>query len=192
MEVVLFDADEERLDLMQRLASVCFLVEDSKHLLSFTADPQEALEGAEMVVMMVGENCARKYLIARHGALPSKIVPRGNGEASTEELTPFEYIGQALTEILVHVPDGAPILSLLQGGEDVVFHSPNLLELSVANWPASPDPSTSWQIPHQILRWIHGDEDVYALLAENRLSPVREWLDNPSPNTRGLRKLEDS
>ncbi len=182
LEIRLFDADEERLDLFDRLARACFLVEDAKHELESFSNSEEALEGAEQAILMVTENCAKKFLVGRHGKLPSKVVTTSDGESQVFEPMREEYIGLATTEILVALPDGAPILSLMRGGEALLFESARPLELSVEQWPEPIDEETRWRLPHQILRWIKGDDPLFKLLEANRNSPIKRWLNDPTPN----------
>lgn len=182
LEIRFFDADEERLDLFDRLARAAFQVEDAKHDLESFTDPVEALEGADQAILMIGENCARKLLIARHGCLPTKVTTNSATELSAQEPTREELIGLAATEILEALPDGAPVLSLMRGGEAIQFSSPRPLELSVEQWPEPLDEDARWRAPHQILRWVRGDDPVYELLETYKQEPVKRWLDDPSPN----------
>src|SRR5947209_12666480 len=66
LEIRMFDADMERLDLFDRLARLCFMMTKNEHTLISTCDAAEAIENAERAVLQVGENCARRYLRERH------------------------------------------------------------------------------------------------------------------------------
>src|SRR4051794_39669255 len=66
LEIRMFDADVERLDLFDRLARLCFAMTKNPHTLISTTDAVEATEAADRVILQVGENCARKYLKEQH------------------------------------------------------------------------------------------------------------------------------
>ena len=43
-------------------------------------------------------------------------------------------------------------------------------------WPTAAADSDLWKVPHQILRWIHKDDNVDALLDAANDSPLYAWL----------------
>ncbi len=158
IEVRLYDSDLERLDLFDRLTRVCFSVESSKHdLLSFD-DPFEALEGAERVIVAIGENCAKRFL-KRHDAF-GKLKKR---EAVIEK---------ALERIIPAIPDGAPTLNLMRN-----VHLDPSATVSELDWPPNLSEDDRRAAPHQILRWIKGDEYLHSLLPRFERSPLKSWLD---------------
>lgn len=177
LEVRLFDADEERLDLFERLARVCFQEENNEHDLLATSDVGEALERADQAILMVGENCARKFLMR-------ELRPPEEEEDESIPIflegTRDELIGRATTEMLEFLPDGAPILTMLRG-EGIRFSSTRLLEISRLPWPPEPPEEDRWRIPHQILRWIRGDDPLFGFLEAYMDSPMKQWLNDPTP-----------
>ena len=101
LEVVLFDADEERLDLVDRLGRVCFYISQSSHSLAATTDAEEALEDAELVIVQVGDNCAKKMTghsdsIGEALGRLSELVP---SEARVLNLVPFPFSHTNVTDI---------------------------------------------------------------------------------------------
>jgi len=100
MEITLYDADEERLDLFDRLGRVCFFSAKSTHLLKSTTDYKEALEGVDLVVVQIGENCARKYL-------------KENRRQGFAELGRASLIEQAVDDLLRDINPTIPVMSLI-------------------------------------------------------------------------------
>jgi hypothetical protein len=92
LEIHLWDADEERLDLFDRFARLCFMVNKCSHRLLATDDPAEALDKAERVIVAVGGNCARKM--------------------------PAPGVSQAVAELAGKIPAEAKILSLVEDGQE--------------------------------------------------------------------------
>jgi hypothetical protein len=82
LEIRFWDADEERVDLFDRFARLCFFVNKCSHRLLTTDDPDEALEDATRVVIAVGGNCARKMrevsIVTAVAKLSPKISPSAN------------------------------------------------------------------------------------------------------------------
>lgn len=161
LEVRLFDADEERLDLFDRLARTCFAVNRATHSLLASSDAAEAVEEADRIVVQVGANCARKYLKAR----------RRQGFA---ELDAASLVEQALESILAPVSGEDDVLSLV--GEDIALPLERYHRL---DWPEAPALAERAAVPHQVLRWIHGEEPLYTLLRTYERSPFKSWLDDP-------------
>ena len=62
LEIFLYDADEERLDLFDRFARTSFILMKSTHGLKSTSDLPESLADADAVLIGFDENCARKEL----------------------------------------------------------------------------------------------------------------------------------
>jgi hypothetical protein len=67
VNVALWDADAERLDLFERFARTSFSVLKCTHSVFATLEPEEALVGADRVVLALDVNCAKKYLKAQKG-----------------------------------------------------------------------------------------------------------------------------
>lgn len=155
LEVRLYDEDAERLDLFDRLARRCFLIEESKHTLLAFDDAFEALEDADLVIVTLGENSARRFLKTHQVS-----TPRGD---------PIPSVAAALID---RVPEEAAILSLVPG----LFMG---ADRSITNldWPPEPSMEERRAIPHQVLRWIRSEESVHGLIDEHRQSQVKRWLD---------------
>src|SRR5579862_3123007 len=66
LQIRMYDADMERLDLFDRFARLCFAMTKNGHGLISTVSADEAVVGADRVLLQIGENCARKYLKERH------------------------------------------------------------------------------------------------------------------------------
>lgn len=154
LEIVLYDADEERLDLFDRFARTSFILMNSTHSLRATTELAEALHDASAVVVGYDENCARKEL----------------GKAA-HRLTASQAMSALRDRIADLVPEGLPVLCLPHSpaieGADVSEHWPETLE------------QPSYVVPLQILRWLNGEEYPYDLFRENQGSPLRDWLDDP-------------
>ena len=160
LEVRLYDADAERLDLFDLLARV--VVEDTnvEHGVRSYADPVEALEGAHYVVLAVGENCARKYL-----RQAGRVVPVDAYEARRE----------AVIAMLDAMPPDAIVLNLLPPEISIPVET----YYRVA-WPPDLDEDARRAVPLQVLRWLHREDTLYDLIEANDRSPFKRWLDDPS------------
>jgi hypothetical protein len=160
LEIVLFDADFERLDLVDRFARLAFTATNATHSLRATEDPEEALEDADLVVLQVEENCARKMMHT------SRDKP-----ARLEE---------AISKLLALVPDGAHVMSLVGDlPSDSCF---------AMDWPAPLTHAEETAVPHQILRYLNGEEYLHQLLKEHQASPLKAWLDDPTAKARAMPK----
>jgi hypothetical protein len=160
LEIRMYDADLERLDLFDRLARLCFIMTKNGHNLVSTTDSAEAIEGANRVVLQVGDNCARKYLKERH-------------RMGIADLAPSAMIEQAVEEMLGEVPVDADILSLQR--PDIAIPRLRYYRL---DWLGEPTPAERFSFPHQALRWIRGEEYTHEFLREHERSPFKRWLDD--------------
>lgn len=165
MEICLFDADEERLELFSRYARVCCTVTHSQHAVFATIDLDEALLGVDLVIVQVDENCARKYLANR-----LDILREGTDERVDD--------AQPVTTAAKHmVPEGLPaqgrVLSLIE------TETRNALPMchSISGWPSPVPAGELYKIPHQVLRWVRGEEFLGEWLAAHERTPLRAWLD---------------
>lgn len=148
LEVRFYDADEERLDLFARLARVSFVANGAPHEVVEAPDLDESLLDADLVILQPGENCLRRFGRAR-----------GLDAA------------QGLKRMASAIPPGASSLSLL-GGETL-----DLIAYDSLDWPRELTDDEMALAPHQVLRWIRGDEPVKELLSEYEKTPLREWLE---------------
>lgn len=151
LQIRMYDADEERLDLFDRFARLCFLATKATHNLISTADPAEALEEATYAIFQIGENCARKFLHAEPG--DPNLVAR------------------ASDRLAMLVPDRARVLSLQR--PDAPLPLPNYRHL---DWPGSITEDHRRSVPLQVLRYLNEEEYVHEIVRDNERSPLKDWL----------------
>ncbi|HVL40312.1 MAG TPA: hypothetical protein VM328_13060 [Fimbriimonadaceae bacterium] len=154
LEIRLYDADEERLDLFDRFARLLFQMTKATHRLLYRTDYGEALDHADQVVLQVDDNCARKLLKAEGVAAAGCPV-----DTALERIRPF-------------LEEGAEVLSLQLPGEHPDWPGATRLD-----WLPEIEHASRVALPHQILRWIKGEEYPHSLLREHERSPLRDWLD---------------
>jgi len=198
-EVRLFDANEERLDLFDRFARLCFEKSGNEHAVLSSSEPAEALDQADDVIFCMGEDCARRFLREepsdeeetneKEDALEwrrgdfnrptplSKLSPHvrrivtGNSQG---DLTREDAIREALAKLWPLIPERAQRLSLLRGVTLPEAHTH-------LNWPAPLLPETREGLPHQVLRWIFLDDPVHDFLNAHKGTPVVQWLNGDLP-----------
>lgn len=200
VDVRLWDTNEERLDLVDRLLRECLDKAGTEHAAMSTSELDEALLDATDVVLTVHEDCARRMTGRRPPELFAPEEPaeatyqvRGDPNRPTppEQLSVHTHIMlsgpadhdnsrevvilAALKTILDHIASDARILSLERG-----ILLPAGREHTHLNWPLPLDAKIAPLIPHQILRWIHGESSLGSLLEESRKSPLTKWLDEPA------------
>lgn len=160
LDVRLFDADEERLDLFDRLARLVFEGTSVDHSVKASEYPDEALEDSLLVVLSVDENCARKFLRRERLEVPAD---------------PEEAIQAAVDHLVPMIPDDALVLSLMPS--NVTVSRDTYYRLA---WPPSIDANGMLAIPMQVLRWLNDEEMFYPLIEDNERSPFKQWLDDPT------------
>lgn len=180
LEIRLYDSDEERLDLFDRFARACFNLTKATHALSGHLDPKEALDNADRVVLQVGTNCARKYLRAS-GKLKSAMAndfQEPAGSLQKDGYLPLAHdtamIQDALQFLLPNITPDSDVLSL----QEEAVQLPVGRRFRRTDWPPEPTLAERVAIPHQVLRWIKGEEYPHALIAESERSPLKAWLDD--------------
>lgn len=159
LDIVLYDADAERLDLFDRLARTFLAFTKSTNLLTSTLNHDEALSSAARVIVQLDH----------HGAclaLGTKRKPN----AKLQE--------RALKQVLSNVSPTAEVLSLL--GTEVALPIPSYRRIE---WPPPIRQAEEVAVPHQALRWIHGEEYPFEFFAQHEDSPLKLWLDNPATAT---------
>lgn len=156
MRVVLYDPDSERLDLFCRLARCFFRFAKSSHDLAFTEDSDEALADAERVIVQLEENGARKLLSQAKGKRSVSLV-------------------KALERALANLSPTAETLSLLESSVRLPIGRYRTL-----SWIGQLTEAERVAVPHQALRWIHGEEYPHELMAECESNGLRHWLEDPS------------
>ncbi len=162
LQLRFWDSDQERLDLFDRFARLCFAANQNEHHLSSTEDLTEALDEAEVVILQVGENCARRHL-------------RSSRRMGTATLDSAAMIEQSLELLVGLVPANAAVLSLQRRQVEVAL--PRYYRL---DWPSEPSDKMRAALPHQILRYINGEEYLHEFLRQWDHAPLRAWLDDPS------------
>lgn len=156
MRIVLYDPDEERLDLFHRLARSFFAFAKSTHELDAIGDPDEALANADLVIVQLEENAARKIL----------KVPRGRRAPN---------LAKAVQITLANLSPTAETLCLLEPGVQLPVRRYRRLE-----WGPPLTEAERVAVPHQSLRWIHGEDYPFEIMAECEQSPLKAWLEDPS------------
>ena len=157
LEVRFYDPDAERLDLFDRLARVVFEDTSVEHSILSLDDPQEVLEGADLVVVALDDHGARKFLKLRPGTESPEVLRRAV---------------RSLTEM---IPEGALVLSLLSPEVTIPHETYYRLD-----WPPALEEKEWVSVPFQVLRWIHREEAFFDLLNAHEKSPLKRWLDDPS------------
>jgi hypothetical protein len=160
LEIRMFDSDLERLDLFDRFARLCFIMTKNGHNLMSTTDASEATQDADRILLQVGENCARKYLKERH-------------RMGIAALDADAMIEQAIEEMLGPVSADAEVLSLQHF--EIAIPRDHYYRV---DWLPEPTPSERLAVPHQVLRWIRGEEYTHELTREHERSPLKRWLDD--------------
>ena len=155
LEISFWDADEERLDLFDRFARLCFLLTDSTHTLKSTTNLSEALAQYDRILLETGRNCVAK-----------------GGKATSDHM--FDLL--SLTD--------APLLSL---SNQVVRLPYSFAELR--DWPPALTDLERLGLPHQILRFLNGEEYPYSSIREYDRSPIKQWLDDPSSLPKSKRTI---
>jgi len=150
LEIILFDPDEERLDLFDRLARLCFAMMKSTHTLRATTDIDEALEEADRVILQMGDYTFGR---ARVGAVEPSTWLRGR---------------------LRRLPTSTEILDLEEFAIDL--RQPVAI---TGEWLVQPEKEFPYRVPLQILRWLNGEEYPFEVFREQEKSPVKLWLDDP-------------
>lgn len=156
MQVVLYDPDLERLDLFHRLARSFFAFNKSTHGLWATENPDDALAEAELVIVQIEDNAVKKML---------------KGEKST----PKTAMTKALAKALANISPTAETLSLL----DATIKLP-VRKYRTMEWVPPLTEAERVAVPHQSLRWIHGEEYPFEIMAECETGALKEWLLNPA------------
>lgn len=201
LDIRLFDANEERLDLLDRLGRVCLDMTKLGHSIRSSSDPEEMLEGAEAVIFCVSEDCARR--IAAPGEDIDEAAPEPTPETELPVLefgmgdpnrpTPVEKLSQqtklilrrpnmdisldeAMSVVQVQftelIPEDARVLNMVPGYELTARDE------RLDDWPPKMDEDQISVMPHQILRWIQGEPSLGKFIDENRRSPLAGWLNS--------------
>jgi hypothetical protein len=200
LKIGLFDASEERLDLMDRLLRKALKWEGNTAQIRSSGDLDRALEDAEAVILCMGEVCARKMtaepmtdkIIDPNEEEPiDSILEAGYGDHNRP--TPFESLSQRTLEMIAPmnrkgtrkeviesaleivaeaVPPGARVLNMMR---DVV--APASLNAEQIDWSPELSDTDRLMLPHQLLRWAGDDYTLRDPIAAAEDSPLSDWLD---------------
>ncbi len=168
LEITLYDADGERLDLMDRLARSFFQRNEREFGLRATDVLEESLEDSSRALILWDEHCLE--------ILSSPPKPRPLGS----RFIPTTYA--EFPEPEPENPDAEPsadAVRLLEGYPSVDFaaFASVAAPVGVQVLPSlEPFPGPAEFAPHQILRWIEGDDLPNHFLARHSESPVLDWI----------------
>jgi hypothetical protein len=189
IDIRLHDANEERLELVLRLlASMVAPGVDSR--LTATNVLDEAIADVDKVVLTLHDDCIRRMVLHKTevydplDTLPISDLPRGdfNRPTPVSELSPAvkELIAlrqgsldldQAAELIYTRITEHIPAEACLS-----LNRSFALSPFEILAWPKGCDESDEWKVPHQILRWVAGDEIPTELISSVDGSALEEWL----------------
>ena len=163
MEIALYDADSERLELFELFARVTFSTNKTPHGVSASANAADVLEGASKVVLQVDANCSLKEARLAGAKPPADVTER---------------VSRTLERLLPDVHPEAQVISLLPAKVRVPLDYYYRLD-----WPAEPNEEEIRALPHQVMRWVRGEEYVFGVLKEFERSPFKKWLDDVNSAT---------
>lgn len=176
--IQLFDANPERLDLMDRLARV--MVAEQKEFITIRATDNlpEAIEGATDFVLMFNEDGSRRMFNDSRQEVRevenNEDVWLSRGDLNRP--TPVSQLSPETRQLLSR-PAPEPVsrkIAILSAVDQFVQHWNKagkvislMREIDVQfdslSWPAPLSETELWQRPHQILRWIEQDDSTYEL-----------------------------
>ncbi len=162
MEIRLWDADDERLDLFDRFARLCFMANKAHHTLISTDSESEALKDADMVVFQVGENCAMKFL-------------RRERKQGVAALGSSAMVEQTVEMLVGKMPAQAKVLSLMADDVEIPVASYHRI-----GWPEALSEAEQVALPHTVLRYLNGEEYLGNFVKDLEKSPLKAWLNDPS------------
>ncbi len=168
LEITLYDADSERPDLLDRLARSFFQRNECEFGLRATDVLEESLEDCSRALIIWDEHCLEIL------ASPPKPRPLGS------RFIPTTYA--EFPEPEAGDPYGEPAadaLRVLERYATLDFATfEGIAAPSGAEVLATPDPfpGPAEFAPHQVLRWIEGDDLPSHFLAQHADSPVLKWI----------------
>ncbi len=192
----LFDANEERLDLFDLFLRRCLEVADTTHSVSSYSILSEPLMATTDVIITLHEDCARRmagrmspelYSPPPIDKLSDQILGDFNRPTPPEKLSlrtqqilcypkekeesRSEIMAKTLDQIQLELPAGARVMNLVR---DVEYPTP--AHWKNLDWPESQPEDVQSRIPHQVLRWIHGEESLRDYIQSAQDSPIYKWL----------------
>ena len=198
LELRLFDANEERLDLMDRLAQQLFALTGTEHDVFCTPIVEEALEGVDAAVVSLTEDCARRMTGKTAARVLLPVEPEDGTElydlhgGDMNSPTPLEELGPQ-TLAALSTPDVGRVTreeAIEAALEDVCgylgeakvlnltrcAHATQHSAHTTLSWPAPLSDEERRSMPHQILRWLNGDQGLEQYLQKFGRSPLADWL----------------
>lgn len=194
--VRLFDANSERLDLMDLLLRGFLDNWNDEVKLISTGNLSEALEGATDLILTLHEDCARRMMGTSSSAAltyfeeademefylggdRNKPTPVAQLSDQTRKLlespksseTREVVLREAADLVLKELNESTRVLSLMRG-----VSLENKPSLTAMDWPEPIEEGALTLVPHQILRWVRGDESAFDLGSVADQSPVLGWL----------------
>jgi len=152
LEIRLYDPDPEFLEMYDRIARLLFKTADNPHHVFASGDLTEVLRDVDRVILELSDRSVAFFSKKRKEA----------------------GLQPAIDEILRSVPPEAKVLSLQEEPLEYRMGVYRLPEW-VRGLP-EPEPGT---VPHQVHRYILGDEPFFELLRSQERSLLKDWLDNP-------------
>lgn len=199
LDIRLYDANQERLDLYFQLAVAIMDLSNREHDLFRRPVLEEALDKADVVILTLNEDCSRR-MTGKSAAmvyLPSAIDeeetlawplqygdinrPTPAGELSLGTLSqlssPVEdsrgreaAVNDALSLVETGINHRSSVLNLTRTASKSRIKGEHLA------WPPPMAERQIEEAPHQVLRWVEGDLSLRTFVQDHRTSPVVEWL----------------
>lgn len=192
----LFDANSERLDLIDLLLRGFLDSWNSEVSAASMGELDAALEGATDVILTLHEDCARRLFgITNSEALAyfesagemefymggdrNKPTPVSQLSENTRKLLESPKGEGSREEVLVHsantvlekLPESVRVLSLMRG-----VNLETGRKITEISWPEPIAEDQLAIVPHKILRWVRGDEGAFELGEIADKGPLLGWL----------------
>lgn len=197
VSVHLFDANPERLELIDLLTRQLMDQWNSEVQVMSSGVWSEIAEGTTDLVITLHEDCARRMegggqsesLEYFENAAPMDFYLGGD----RNKPTPVDQLSEQ-TKSLLTVPEssderetvlrrvaqnvlekssGVRAVNLMRGVE---LMGSDLVGIDRLEWPEAVDEGKLVLVPHQILRWVRGDDLMGDLRTIGMESPLRAWL----------------
>lgn len=196
-DLKLFEASEERLDLIDRLAQRCF--EDHRNEATITATSVlDDLAGCTDAIVCLNEDGSRRMIgrqmSDRVAVTQSSIETGDRFSGDPNRPTPYEQLSDQ-TRLMLEVPvaqeisreeaihqAAALVWEHLEGscGRSISLlresRLPSAWPHEILAWPPAISQEQLPAIPHQILRWLLDGRGLLEYVNEHRTSPLRSWL----------------
>lgn len=194
--VRLYDANEERLDLMDQLGRILLDQWNSEVHVRTSSDLAETLNGITDLIICLSEDCARRMAgnsqaksldffedqerEAFFGGDPNRPTPTHQLSEQTRRqlVAPTEeggdrhkYLQEAWMRIHSMLDPSVRILNLTRE-----FELPAGVAHDALEWPPALSESQRSVRPHEILRYLRGDERIEDLIQDVAENPLMMWL----------------